>query len=58
MIWIGAFFLKRDINIQKKSLGFALLFANMHFARMITAAFGSGDEVYVTNVHLDNYNLS
>lgn len=58
MIWIGTFLLKRDHSIERKSLGFALLFANMPFARIMTAAFGGGDEVYATNVLLDNYNLS
>src|SRR6056297_403000 len=55
MIWIGAFLLKTENNVQKKSLGFALIFANMPIARIITAAFGGGDEVYATNVLLDNY---
>lgn len=58
MIWIGTLFLKPENSVQKKSFGFALIFANMPFARIITAVFGSGDEVYATNVLLDNYNLS
>ncbi len=58
MIWIGALLLKKDNNVRKKSLGFALIFANMPFARIITAAFGGGDEVYATNVLLENHNLS
>jgi len=55
MIWIGAFLLKSENSLQKKSLGFALIFANMPIARIITAALGGGDEVYATNVLLDNY---
>ncbi len=58
MIWIGAFLLKPENSVQKKSFGFALIFANMPIARIITAVFGSGDEVYATNVLLDNYSLA
>ncbi|WP_273565848.1 hypothetical protein [Maribacter halichondriae] len=58
MIWVGAFLLKPDNSVQKKSFGFALIFANMPVARIVTAAFGGGDEVYATNVLLDNYSLA
>lgn len=58
MIWIGAFLLKPENSIQKKSFGFAFIFANMPFARIITAVFGGGDEVYATNILLDNYSLA
>lgn len=58
MIWIGAFLLKPENGVQKKSFGFALIFANMPIARIITAVFGGGDEVYATNVLLDNYSIA
>ena len=52
MIWIGAFFLKPENSVQKKSFGFALIFANMPLARIFTAIIGGGDEVYATNLLL------
>lgn len=58
MIWIGAFLLKPENSIQKKSFGFSLIFANMPLARIFTAVFGGGDEVYATNVLLDNHSLA
>lgn len=57
MMWWGAF-MTNNISIGRKSLGFALIFANMPFARILTASFGSGDEVYALNQVLDNYNLA
>lgn len=58
MIWIGAFLLKPDNSVEKKSFGFALIFANMPIARIITAVFGGGDEVYATNVLIENHSLA
>lgn len=58
MIWIGTFLLREDNSIQKKSLGFALIFSNMPFARILTAAFGSGDEIYATSVLIGNHTLA
>lgn len=58
MIWIGTYLLKPENSIPKKSFGFVLIFANMPFARIITAVFGGGDEVYATNILLDNYSLA
>lgn len=58
MIWIGTFLLKGENTIQKKSLGFSLIFANIPFARILTAAFGGGDEVYATYILLDNHSLA
>lgn len=58
MIWIGTYMLKPKNSVPKKSFGFALIFANMPFARIITAVFGGGDEVYATNLLLDNYSLA
>lgn len=57
MMWIGAILLKKD-SLQQKSLGFALVFANLPFARILTAAFGGGDEVYGLNILLDNHSLA
>jgi hypothetical protein len=55
MIWVGCYFLKSHHTNQQKSLGFALIFANMPFARILTASFGSGDEVWGLNQLLHNY---
>lgn len=46
MIWMGAFWLKPSNPIAKRSLGFALIFANLPFARILTAAMGGGDEAW------------
>jgi len=58
MIWIGAFLLHPNNSLQKKSLGFSLLFANMPFGRIITAAFGGGDEVHATYILLNDHSLA
>lgn len=58
MIWIGTSLLKHENSVEKKSLGFALIFTNMPFARILTAFFGGGDEVYATNVLIDNHPLA
>ncbi len=58
MIWIGAIILKNNQDVHKKSFGFSLLFANMPFARILTASMGSGDEVWGLNQILHNHTLS
>ncbi|MEX0273964.1 MAG: hypothetical protein AB3N16_06275 [Flavobacteriaceae bacterium] len=58
MIWIGAFLLAPKNDIQKKSLGFAFIFANLPFARILTAALGGGDEVYATSILLNDHSLA
>lgn len=42
--WLGAAMLYSD-SVRRRHLGFALLFASMPFARILTAAMESGDEV-------------
>ena len=49
MIWIGAVILGKADNNDQKSFGFALIFANLPFARILTAGFGGGDEIYAIN---------
>ena len=56
--WVGYFLLDKNKSISKKSLGFALVFANMPFARLFTAAFQSGDEVYGLGLLTENWDLS
>jgi hypothetical protein len=58
LIWYGTSFLKPTNSDTQKSFGFALLFANMPFARIITAIFGGGDEVWGLNEILHNHPLA
>ncbi|MBO9634381.1 MAG: hypothetical protein J7578_14805 [Chitinophagaceae bacterium] len=44
MIWMGTFFFLRATDMHKRSMGFALVFANMPLARVVTAIMGGGDE--------------
>ena len=55
LIWLGRHFLLTG-DADKKSLGFVLIFANMPFARILTAAMGGGDEVYALRVIFENDN--
>jgi len=58
MIWIGASLLKRTNTKEQHSFGFALVFANMPFARILTASLGGGDEVSALNQLLNNHSLA
>jgi len=58
MIWIGTLNLKDNKSLDQKSLGFALIFANMPFARILTASLGGGDEVSALNHILGNHRLA
>jgi len=58
MGWIGYFLLGKNKTINQKALGFALVFGNMPFARLLTAAGGGGDEVYALSLLTENFNLS
>jgi hypothetical protein len=58
MIWIGAGYLKDSNTDEQKSFGFALLFANMPFGRILSVAIGGGDEVWGLNQLLQNHGLS
>ena len=55
MIWWGATLLKTTNTTSQKSLGYALVFANMPFARILTAVFmNGGDEVYTLRHFMNN----
>lgn len=55
MMWWGVSFLKHTHTASQKSLGYALVFANLPFARILTAvAMGGGDEVYTLKHFMDN----
>jgi hypothetical protein len=58
MIWIGTSLLKSTNTKEQRSFGFALVFANMPFARILTASLGGGDEVSASNQLLNNHSLA
>lgn len=58
MIWLGAFLIGQEKTDKQKAMGFSLIFANMPFGRILTASFGSGDEVFGLNKLLENYSLA
>jgi hypothetical protein len=59
LIWLGAIWFSRSINIAKKAIGFSILFANLPFARLFTALMGGGDEKVVIQhlTGLDNSSI-
>jgi hypothetical protein len=58
MIWWGSFLLNDNNSNAQKSWGFALVFANMPFARILNAILGMGDEVFAINKLINNHNLA
>lgn len=58
MIWLGYSYLGKTKTTHQKSFGFALIFANMPFARLLNPMLGGGDEVVVLMTFFDNYKLS
>ena len=58
MIWIGAYLIGPDRTHNQKAMGFSLIFANLPFARILTASMGSGDEVWGLNNLLENKPLA
>jgi len=58
MIWSGVYFLKTANTNRQKTLGFVLIFANIPFARIFTAAMGSGDEVTGIRILLHNHTIA
>ena len=58
MIWIGYSLLGETKTNSQKSFGFALIFANIPFARLLNPMLGGGDEVVIVNSFLNNHDLS
>ena len=58
MIWIGAILIGKEKTDRQKAMGFSLIFANIPFARILTASFGGGDEVWGLNIVLKNHPLA
>lgn len=46
VIWWGFVLMRSETSAEQTSLGFALAFGGLPFARIFTALMGSGDEVY------------
>ena len=47
LMWLGTWWVAKSSNPQRIILGFLLIFANLPFARIITAVAGGGDEKVV-----------
>jgi hypothetical protein len=58
IIWLGTFLLSEEKTDKQKAMGFSLIFANLPFARILTAAIGGGDEVFGFSVLLRNIPLA
>jgi len=54
MIWAGVNLIGKNRSDRQKAIGFSLIFANLPFARILTASMGSGDEVWGLNNLLGN----
>lgn len=54
VMWTGAFLLMKARSLEYKTIGFALIFAPLPFARIFTAAMGGGDEKVVLVRLLEN----
>jgi len=58
MIWIGAYLIGKNKTNDQKAFGFSLIFANIPFARILTASIGGGDEVWGLYQLLKNHPLA
>lgn len=58
MIWIGTLLISKTKSENQKSFGFSLIFANIPFARILTASIGNGDEVWGLYQLINNYNMA
>ncbi|MBC7616496.1 MAG: hypothetical protein H7202_10570 [Pedobacter sp.] len=58
MIWAGTILIGQEKTDRQKAMGFSLIFANIPFARILTASFGGGDEVWGLNLLLKNHPLA
>jgi hypothetical protein len=54
VMWTGAFLLLKAKSATYKTIGFALVFAPLPFARIFTAVMGGGDEKVVLRAFLEN----
>ncbi len=58
VMWTGAFLLTKARSLSYKTIGFALIFAPLPFARIFTALMGGGDEKTVlVALFKDEFNL-
>lgn len=58
MMWVGAYLLREKNSNAQKSCGFALVFSNLPFGRILNPIFGGGDEVTVIDKFVQNWDLS
>jgi hypothetical protein len=58
MIGYGSVLIGKNKTNHQKAFGFSLIFANMPLARILTASFGGGDEVWALNKLLKNYPIA
>ena len=58
MIWVGVILIGQEKTDRQKTMGFSLIFANIPFARILTASFGGGDEVWGLNILLKSHSLA
>lgn len=58
MIWWGFTQLKPGLAVSRQAVGLAMVFANMPFARILTAVIGGGDEVWSLNELSGNHLLA
>lgn len=55
VVWCGVYLLTKAKTDEYKSLGFALIFAPLPFARIFTSLMGGGDEKVVFNYFFNDY---
>ena len=58
MIWIGTLLIGETKSENQKTFGFSLIFANIPFARILTASLGGGDEVWALSELITNFNIA
>ena len=58
MIWIGTFLIDKTKSENQKAVGFSLIFANIPFARILSASIGGGDEVWGLNKVMGDFPLA
>jgi len=46
LMWLGSCWLWKSATASRQAMGFSLIFANLPLARIVTAATGSGDEIF------------
>ncbi len=58
LIWLGYYWLIKATSQEKKAFGFALIFSNQPFGRLLGAALSGGDEVFGLKKIFGNHQLA